>query len=122
VRSGIFATTEYLELFFRNLLMNESNELKNRDLRVYVGELSVNKSKNVGEKRVKRQIIVGEMSEKKQLILKLIENNNKISAKELAAELDVTSRTIERELQKLKEEGIIVRQGGARGGYWKIIN
>jgi len=62
------------------------------------------------------------LSEKKQLILKLIENNNKISAKELAAELDVNPRTIERELQKLKEEYIIVRQEGARGGYRKIIN
>jgi fido (protein-threonine AMPylation protein) len=34
LQKGIFATNEYLELFFFNLLLNENNELKNRDLLV----------------------------------------------------------------------------------------
>lgn len=33
-QKGVFATTEYLELFLRNLLLKETNPLKNRDLHI----------------------------------------------------------------------------------------
>lgn len=33
-QKGVFATTEYLELFLRNLLLEETNPLKNRDLHI----------------------------------------------------------------------------------------
>lgn len=33
-KKGVFATTEYLELFLRNLLLEETNQLKNRDLHI----------------------------------------------------------------------------------------
>lgn len=32
IPKGIFRDTKYLELFLRNLLLNETNELKNQDL------------------------------------------------------------------------------------------
>ena len=34
LQKGIHETTEYLEVFLRNLLMNENNELHNRDLHI----------------------------------------------------------------------------------------
>lgn len=34
LQKGIYETTEYLEVFLRNLLMNENNELHNRDLHI----------------------------------------------------------------------------------------
>ena len=34
LQRGIHETTEYLELFLRNLLLNEKNELRNRDLHI----------------------------------------------------------------------------------------
>lgn len=33
-KKGVFTTTEYLELFLRNLLLEETNPLKNRDLHI----------------------------------------------------------------------------------------
>lgn len=33
-KKGVFATTEYLELFLRNLLLEETNPLKNKDLHI----------------------------------------------------------------------------------------
>lgn len=33
-KKGVFATTEYLELFLRNLLLEETNPLKNRELHI----------------------------------------------------------------------------------------
>ncbi len=34
LQKGIYETTEYLELFLRNLLLNEQNELQNRNLHI----------------------------------------------------------------------------------------
>ncbi|HEY4534292.1 MAG TPA: Fic family protein [Fusobacterium sp.] len=34
IKRGIHETTEYLELFLRNLLLNEKNELRNRELHI----------------------------------------------------------------------------------------
>ncbi len=34
LRNGIYETTEYLELFLRNLLLDEKNELHNRELHI----------------------------------------------------------------------------------------
>ena len=34
IQAGVYETTEYLELFLRNLLLGENNELKNRDLHI----------------------------------------------------------------------------------------
>ena len=42
LQKGIHETTEYLEAFLRNLLLNEKNELHNRDL--HIGE-TLNKEK-----------------------------------------------------------------------------
>lgn len=34
MQKGIHETTEYLEIFLRNLLLNEKNELHNRDMHI----------------------------------------------------------------------------------------
>lgn len=42
IKDGIYATTKYLEMFFRNFLMGKDNELKNRYMHVdYKGETVV---------------------------------------------------------------------------------
>jgi len=58
---------------------------------------------------------------RQKVILDFIKMNNKISAKEISELLKTNSRTIQRDLQKFKERGIIERVGGDRGGYWKIV-
>ena len=74
--------------------------------------------KNVGVMSEKN---VGEnLSERQKRILKQIEQNNTISAKEISSFLQITDRTIEREIQKLKKLGILERSGSDRGGYWEI--
>lgn len=113
----IYATQTYLNCFFGNLLLGETNELKNRNLRVNVGEMPG----DVGEMSEKTPEIVGEMSERGKRILALIAENSTISAKQLAEQLKTTDRTIEREIKKMKESKIIERIGGDRGGFWKII-
>ena len=50
LQKGIHETTEYLEVFLRNLLLNEKNELHNRNL--HISELLNNKKVDTGDTKV----------------------------------------------------------------------
>ena len=50
LQDGIHATTEYLELFLRNLLLSEKNELRNRNL--HIGGLMNDKKVDIEETKV----------------------------------------------------------------------
>ncbi len=54
-------------------------------------------------------------------ILELINSNNQITIPELAGEIGMTERSIERNIQKLQQNGKLVRIGPAKGGHWKVI-
>ena len=54
-------------------------------------------------------------------ILKIIIADSKNTAQTMANIIKVTTRTIEKNLSKLKENGIIERVGSTKSGYWKII-
>lgn len=53
-------------------------------------------------------------------ILDLIKNKPTISATEIAMEIDMSARGVEKQIRKLREAGIIKRIGADRGGYWEI--
>ena len=55
-------------------------------------------------------------------ILDLIKNKPTISAAEIAMGIDMSSRGVEKQIKKLREAGIIRRNGADFGGYWEIIN
>jgi predicted HTH transcriptional regulator len=58
----------------------------------------------------------------KEKIIKLIVANNKSSAPEIAQELLVSQRTVERYIRELRAEEKLIRHGAARGGYWEVKN
>ena len=53
-------------------------------------------------------------------IIDLIKQNNKITAKQLAARLSVSDRTIERDIEKLKKQGKLKRIGNEKNGHWLV--
>ena len=53
-------------------------------------------------------------------ILAAVRSNPDITIPELAKLAGVSSRTIERNLQKLREQGLLHRIGPAKGGHWKL--
>lgn len=61
-------------------------------------------------------------NESSERILDLIKNKPTISAAEIAMEIDMSSRRVEKQIKKLREAGIIRRNGADFGGYWEIIN
>lgn len=54
-------------------------------------------------------------------IIEQLRNNPKITRNELASILGITSDGVKYHLQKMVAEGIIVRHGSARGGYWEVV-
>ena len=53
-------------------------------------------------------------------ILQLIKDNPSITRKVLSETLGISSSAIQKHIDRLKTEGIIVRNGGDRGGSWEI--
>ena len=52
-------------------------------------------------------------------IIDLILEDPEIKMSEMAEKLEVTTRTIEREMKKLRESGRVIRVGGKRYGHWE---
>ena len=68
---------------------------------------NIDVTENVTEKRIKE-------------ILTLLNNNAKITTTEISIKLNVTRRTIARDIEKLKNKNIIKRIGSDKTGYWEI--
>ena len=92
-----------------------------RGNRAVLKDSETNMDSNVGES-------VGDVGEKskididiKKIILQLIRDDNKISAADIAKTISVARRTVERHIKDLREEGVLIRRGSARGGIWEVV-
>ena len=103
IGKGINDDKSYLILFLRNLLLNEHNVLRNRDLRI-----SIDKKNDENLPRNLR-------------VVELIKANPKISIAELANKIGVSPRTIKNITAFLVKNNKIKRINGKRFGYWKIL-
>ena len=54
--------------------------------------------------------------------MNLLLSNKKLSAAKIAEQLDLGSRSIEKNIKKLKEYGILKRHGSPKSGYWEIVD
>lgn len=139
--AGVERTTEYLELFFRNLLMGEKNELKNRYLHIRWKEMaggvaeepaveSTQKVSNGSQKSLEKIEISSEKipsgSEKRQksseMILVMISKSSTITTEQMAARLGISTRAVEKHLSNLKAKGLLRRIGPDKGGHWEVVN
>ena len=57
-----------------------------------------------------------------QAILGAIKVDAKVTAAEIAMQLGVSSRTVEKRIRTLRENGVIRRVGPKKGGSWEIID
>ncbi|MDO5446391.1 MAG: winged helix-turn-helix domain-containing protein, partial [Prevotellaceae bacterium] len=54
-------------------------------------------------------------------VLQLIKDNSFITRKVLAETLGISPSAIQKHINRLKADNIIIRHGGDRGGYWEVI-
>jgi len=56
----------------------------------------------------------------KTVIIDIIKNDPNTSYDKIAEQVQLSKATVKRTLQKMKEEGLIVRHGARKGGYWSL--
>lgn len=119
LQKRIFETTEYLELFFENLLLNMQHELKNRYL--HIDYEKANEYESVKETDLKCKNSTLDCTLEELAVLRIIAKNSKITQKELANIVGKSERTIKTRTIALQEKGYIRRVNGKRNGYWEIL-
>ena len=116
IKNGIYETTEFLEMFLRNLLLNEKHELHNREMHVsgkfFLGhDDPINDPINDPIKLDGREL----------KIIELLREETGLTRKEMAARLDCSDSTIKRCLQSMVEKGVLKRIGSNKKGEWIIL-
>ncbi len=98
------------------ILRLSDKSLRNKFQATNVQEVHENVQENVHEN-------VQDVHEDERIntLLALIKQNPDITLKTLSEKLSVASKTIQRDLDYLKQEGIVERIGSNRKGQWKII-
>ena len=136
ISENIIPTTKFVENFIQNLSFGGNLSLKNRETHInwelvqkelqdegvlLVANDDITESIDVGIKQRNvgiKQRNVGINSK----ILEIIKENPTTSASELAEKLEKSDRTIERHIEKLKNDGILLRVGSRKTGHWEVLN
>ena len=117
LKNDIHETTVYLEKFIRNLLLDENNELKNRYLHInHLFEENADKNAEINA-GINAEI---KISEKQKKIILILKEDPYCTIKEISDKLDVNHSTVERNIKKLRENGIIERVGARKDGKWIV--
>ncbi len=133
MQKGIYMNTEYLEKFFRNILLDENNELKNRythiDYDVYIKKFGDNqksseKNQPINDTQKSHEShskVTVNLTVVQQDIITAIKQNQFVSQTEIAKELSLARETVNRNMKKMQEQGIIQRIGADKNGRWEVI-
>ena len=120
IQYGIKETTEYLERFFRNLLMGEKNKLKSRY--IIIGT-SWKDEESTQETRTSPLKSTQETSMSTQeRIVEEIRKHPFTTRDQLAEVIGITPDGIKKQLEKLKKAGKIRHVGATKKGHWEIID
>ena len=115
---AIFETTDDRLTFLVTIPIHEGCSDSSEESIETVG-FGSEKTSNSSEKTSNSSEKTSNSSEK---ILELIKQHPKISAAGIAMEIGISSRGVEKQIKKLREAGIIKRNGADKGGYWEIVN
>ncbi|MDD7417743.1 MAG: winged helix-turn-helix domain-containing protein, partial [Spirochaetales bacterium] len=134
LKAGIEENTVYLERFFRNLILGENNELKNRythiDYDEYIKKFGVNEKKSVQNLPVNlpvndtakiTQKITVKITVNQQKIIDVIKENPFVTQEELSSIVGIARLNINKNMKKMQEQGIIKRVGADKNGHWEIL-
>ena len=113
LQKGVHETTDYLELFLRNLLLGENNVLKNRDL--HIENLLENPKCKGTKSDCTLNCTLDEIA-----VLNLLRTDGTITQKQLATQIHKSERTVKTITSSLEKKGFLTRMNGKRFGYWKV--
>ncbi len=115
-KNNIHSTKQYLEFFFRNLLLNENNILKNRDLLIKPDKNDIQSAKEEQKLNLKSNFCALE----ERFVLEFLKNNPYATQKEIAVHIQKSERTVKTITSNLQQKNMLERQNGKRNGFWVI--
>ena len=119
MQNGIHATTEFLEKFFENLLMDAGYELKNRYMHIdFENESAIQSAKNSVSKCQNGTL---DLSLEELAIINILKEEPSATQKRIAEMSGKSERTIKRRTVEMQEKGLIARENGKRNGKWKVL-
>ncbi len=130
LKEGIEENPVYLERFFRNLILDENNELKNRythiDYDEYIKKFgekvkSSEKKQSINDTAKITQKITVKITVNQQKIIDVIKENPFATQEELSNIVGIARLNINKNMKKLQEQGIIKRIGADKNGHWEVI-
>ena len=125
----------YLEIFFRNLLLGEKNEMKSRYLLIGLTDEDKQKIRELTEEKGGQKKAVrksGKKSGKKKVVGKsgkktidrvwsLLQKCPQSTFADMVRVLGITRSTIQKHIANLKAAGRLRRVGPDKGGHWEVI-
>ena len=116
---GIDYAPKYLERFFRNLLLGEQWDLRNRYLHIHpTEEWRVQPNLSPSVKTVEKT--VEKTTRTVEKTLKILSNTPSITVREMSEILGLSRRGVEEQIKSLKQKGVIRRIGPDKGGHWEV--
>ena len=126
--AGISETTLYLERFFRNMLLGEEHDLRNRIMHVDWGKVNDETSVQSANKPAQSAKLGDELPPKcknctleEVAVLRIMHENPTATQKEIATAIGKSERTVKTITVALQEKQIVKRVNGKRNGFWEFI-
>ena len=136
VERGIRRDFSFLVAFFRNLLLGEKNELRNRYTHVRYQQL-----KRVWESKETKYIAKQsdgindgisdgindgindgiKLTERERQVLARVAKDAGVTAAEMAKKMKCSLSVVERALRGLKSKGYLAREGARKNGSWRVL-
>ena len=76
---------------------------------------------SLGKKGVLGERLGEKLGETRSRIVALLATNSRISTREIATKIGVSTTAIDKHIIVLKNKGVIKRVGSARGGHWEVL-
>ena len=116
LKKEIQENSVYLERFFRNLLLGENHDLKNRYIHIdytrYMAQ-GDNVNDNVNDN--------ARLTANQQKIIDEVRKNPFVTQEELSECIGITLANINRNMKRLQEQAFVRRVGADKNGYWEIL-
>ena len=117
IQNGIYEDRSFLEKFFRNLILGENNEMKNRYLLIGADLSTTEKIGDNGKIGDKKSAI---NTRTKQAILDFMKGKDFVKASDVAEAIDLKSSRTRDYLGELVKEGLIITEGSNRNRIYKL--
>ena len=138
LKEGIEENPVYLERFFRNLILGENNELKNRythiDYDEYIKKFGENQKSSekkfgdnqkssvqnlpVNDKNLPVNLPVNKVQAE---LISFLKENPSYTYDDLAEKINRTRETVRVNLRKLEKMNLLKRVGADKNGHWEVI-